>query len=198
MALDQVHEQNNKVIKSTGGATDLVNKHDYSSLIRWEACGSDIARIITEFEESEGKPFAKRALSTKHHENNNIFCKNFEFDIKILSRGLPINPFMSTKLHKTNNDSIVVPDFMFERIKSMKDIGETQFKNFVNDCLLFGNKRISADIHTNKFKIWDFSVTDVEKPFAPTNSIISKMRCASEPRPELVEIIFKYEIVDIA
>ena len=33
MAFDQVHKQNNKVIKSTGGATDLVNKCDDSSLI---------------------------------------------------------------------------------------------------------------------------------------------------------------------
>ena len=50
-----------------------------------------------------------------------------------------------------------------------------QFKNFVNDRLIFGKKPISADIQTNKFKIWDFSVTDVEKPFAPTDSIINKI-----------------------
>ena len=28
MNIDQVHEQNNKVIKATGGATDLVNKRE--------------------------------------------------------------------------------------------------------------------------------------------------------------------------
>ena len=104
---------------------------------------------------------------------------------------------MSTKFHETHNDSIVVSDFMFERIKYMEDIGET-FKNFVNNWLIFGKKPTSADIHTNKFKIWDFSVTDVDKPFAPTNSIINKMQSASENRPELAEIIFKYEIVDVA
>ena len=38
---------------------------------------------------------------------------------------------------------------MFERIKSMEDIDETQFKNFVNDRLIFGKKPISKDIHTN-------------------------------------------------
>ena len=54
---------------------------------------------------------------------------------------------MSTKLHKINNDSVVVFDFMFERIKSMQDIGETQFKNFVSVRLIFGKKPISADIH---------------------------------------------------
>ena len=47
---------------------------------------------------------------------------------------------MSTKLYKTNNDSIVVPDFMFERIKSMEDTGEIQFKNFVDDRLIFAKK----------------------------------------------------------
>ena len=47
---------------------------------------------------------------------------------------------MPRKLHKINNDSTVVPDFMFKSIKSMLDIGETQFKNFVNDCLIFGKQ----------------------------------------------------------
>ena len=114
-------------------------------MIRWETCGPDIAKIITEFGEPEEKPLAKSALSTKHHEGNDIFCKNFEFDTKTLSKGLPINPFMSTKLHKINNDSIAVPDFMFERIKPMEDIGETQFKNFVNNPIIFGKKSISAE-----------------------------------------------------
>ena len=86
---------------------------------------------------------------------------------------------MSTKLTEINNDSIVVPDFMFERIKSMEDIGEAQFKNFVKDRFIFG-KKPQIDICTNKFKIWDFSVTDVEKPFALTNSMIIKMRSTSE------------------
>ena len=49
MVLDQVHEQNNRVIKSIGGASDLVNKQTESSLIRWETCEPDIARIINEF-----------------------------------------------------------------------------------------------------------------------------------------------------
>ena len=52
----------------------------------------------------------------------------------------------------------------FERIKYMEDIGEIQFKDFVNDGLIFEKKPVSANIHTNKFKIWDFSVTDVKKP----------------------------------
>ena len=59
---------------------------------------------------------------------------------------------MSTKLDKTNSDSIVAPEFMFKRIKSMVDIGETEFNNFVNDRLIFGKKshQTSTQI-TSKF-----------------------------------------------
>ena len=51
IATDQVHEENNKVIKGYGGATVLLNKEDESALIRWETCGPDIARIVSEFED---------------------------------------------------------------------------------------------------------------------------------------------------
>ena len=46
MALDQVNEQNNRIVISCGGATDIDNKVDESALIRWEKCGPDIARLI--------------------------------------------------------------------------------------------------------------------------------------------------------
>ena len=46
--------------------------------------------------------------------------------------------------------------------------------------------------------MWDFSETDNEKPFAPTNSTINKMRSACEHRPELAENVFRYEILDVA
>ena len=35
MGLNQIHEQNNKLIKGCGGASDLLNKVDNSALIRW-------------------------------------------------------------------------------------------------------------------------------------------------------------------
>ena len=52
MALDQVHEQNNRPIKNQGGASGLLNVQNDSSLIRWETCVPELARIITEFEEA--------------------------------------------------------------------------------------------------------------------------------------------------
>ena len=51
IALDQVHEQNNKVIKGSGGSKHLLNRTDESGLIRWESVGTDIASIICKFED---------------------------------------------------------------------------------------------------------------------------------------------------
>ena len=64
VAIDQVHEQNNKVIKSSGGAKHLLNVCDDSGLIRWETVGSDVARILTEFQETIDKPVVMGVKST--------------------------------------------------------------------------------------------------------------------------------------
>ena len=105
MGLDQVHGQNNAVIKGCGGATDIVNKVDDSTLIRWETCGPDIARLILEFEnsiESDPQPGVARA---KHHEDNTSFQKK-----SILCKGFAINPFLQDKLSKMNNPKVLIPD----------------------------------------------------------------------------------------
>ena len=80
---------------------------------------------------------------------------------------------MPTKLHKINNDSVVATDVMFERIKSMQDIGETQFKNFVSVCLIFENKPISGDIHEQAKRscfqsgyLWVEAIEDIPLPDA--------------------------------
>ena len=51
MRLDQIREQNNKLIKGFGGASDLLNQVEDSALIHWETCSPDIARVILEFED---------------------------------------------------------------------------------------------------------------------------------------------------
>ena len=110
MGLDQVHGQNNAVIKGCGGATDLVNKVDDSALIRWEKCGPDIARLILEFEnsmESDPQPGVARA---KHHEDNTSFQKKIASDVSVLCKGFAINPFLQDKLSKMNNPKVLIPD----------------------------------------------------------------------------------------
>ena len=48
MAPDQLHEQNNRVIKMFGGATAFLNREDQPGLERWGLCSSELASIIAD------------------------------------------------------------------------------------------------------------------------------------------------------
>ena len=76
MAPDQVHEQNNEVIKGTSGVTHLLNRFDTSGLERCELCGHEISRIITKFESDMTYNIANVG-QVKHHEHNPAFQNRF-------------------------------------------------------------------------------------------------------------------------
>ena len=46
MGLDQIHEQNNKLVKGCEEANDLLNKVDDSA----QTCSPEIARVILDFD----------------------------------------------------------------------------------------------------------------------------------------------------
>ena len=46
IALDQLHEQNNKVIKGKSGPTSVINRKDESALNRWTLSGPGLAEIF--------------------------------------------------------------------------------------------------------------------------------------------------------
>ena len=78
IALDQVHEQNNKVIKGQGAAASVLNSQNDSALILWETCGPEVARIVSEFEELiDNYCSSERSSGTKYHEVNENFRTNF-------------------------------------------------------------------------------------------------------------------------
>ena len=55
MALDEVHEQNNTIIKGIGGATPLVNRSDESPLLRWELCDGEFSKLLRDFGDSQSQ-----------------------------------------------------------------------------------------------------------------------------------------------
>ena len=77
MPLDQLHEQNNKHIKGVSGATQLVNRCNDSALVRWELCGAELSRILSEFE--EGINISKGHKIQRHHEDNVTFQNVFNW-----------------------------------------------------------------------------------------------------------------------
>ena len=63
MALDQVQEQNTKIINGQGGASVFLNLEDESALIRWVTCGLEVDNDDASF----------HTTSTKHRKDNEDF-----------------------------------------------------------------------------------------------------------------------------
>lgn len=65
IAIDHCHEQNNCTIKGSGGAVGLTESP--AALRRWMVAGPELARLISEFENSE---LSKQCYTviTKHHD----------------------------------------------------------------------------------------------------------------------------------
>ena len=129
MTPDQVHEQNNEVIKGTSGATHLLNRPGTSGLERWELCGHEISRIITEFESDMTYNIANGGQE-KHHEDNQAFQNRFTSDVKILQQAIVHNPFELDKLTKINNIDVTFDDQVFKDLAKLTDEGKNSLIHF--------------------------------------------------------------------
>ena len=152
MALDQLHEQNNRTIKSSE-ASSFANRADDSALIRWETCGAELSRIINEFEDTF-KPQVKS--SNNHHEDCISFSLKFYSDIKPLYEALPVNPFMAEDdmIFRINDPSAGLPNETFLTMSAIIEDGEKQFGSFIQDRLLYQKVSICSPIHKNNFDLW--------------------------------------------
>ena len=197
MGLDQIHEQNNKVIKGAGGASALLNKEDDSALLRWEVCSPELARVILEFEDSLDKNEIPADSSTNHHEDNDSFNKRFSSDVSRLVKSIAVNPFTKDHLTKLNNSKVLIPETVRGVIENMKITANEQLSSFISERLVSAKVPISQPIKTNKFDIWDCSDKILTSKFLPSKSVLKKMNSACESRRILAKELFQHEINNI-
>ena len=76
---------------------------DASGLERWELCGPDIARLLSEFEEEINVD----KTNINHHEDTPTFQRRFGSDVEKVYDGMVANPFEVDKLTKVSNTNIV-------------------------------------------------------------------------------------------
>ena len=135
MGLDQIHEQNNKLIKGCGGASDLLNKVDDSALIYCETCSPEITRVILEFEDYLDRNEILVESSTKHSESRQPFYERFSSNVNRLIKFITVNPFMQNHVTKLNNKKIVVPQSVRTVIDDLKAMGEKQRLSYITNWL---------------------------------------------------------------
>ena len=130
MALDQIHEQNNKDIKGVSGATNLLNRVDDSGLSRWELCGPDLVRLVTEFENNVDRNDIE-GVQRPHHEENPQFQKSFFDDVQKTISAMQCNPFDMEKLTAVNNTNVHFDDYVYQSISKIELTGKEQCLAFI-------------------------------------------------------------------
>ena len=147
MALDQLHEQNNRTIKGLM-ASNFANRVDDLALIRWETCGAEISRIINESEDTFGP---ETENSSNHHENSSSFAGKFYRGIKTLYEALPVNPLMlkNEMICNINDPYTDLPKDTSVTLSVMIEEGEEQSKSFTNEKLLYHKVSLCSGIHNN-------------------------------------------------
>ena len=93
IAIDQVHEQNNAMVKGEGGAVGLTENQNAHR--RWMLSGPEMARLVNEFEAGMVPDIATKENS-KHHDEHRSFRVSFFKNVKSLAAALEDlgNPFL--------------------------------------------------------------------------------------------------------
>ena len=129
MAHDQIHEQQNAIVKGDGGVIGITENE--GALRRWMVAGAEIARILNEFEDQFHR---QRQTDVRHHEQLPSVQKSFASDLNnaISSFEKLGNPFAedSNDLYVLDT-KVIMPDEVIAAVRSMEDTGKTQFDGFV-------------------------------------------------------------------
>ena len=125
MALDQIHEQNTTDIKGVSGATNLLNRVDNSELSRWELCGPDLVRLVTEFENNWDKNGIEEM--PPHHEEKPQFQKTIFDDVQ---KNYIRNAVQSIWT-AVNNTNVHFDDHVYQSISKIELTGKEQCLAFI-------------------------------------------------------------------
>ena len=197
IALDQCHEQENAKIKGLGGAVGLTE--DPAALRRWLIAGPEVARVVTEFEESLGQA---KSVSTKHHDQSPTIQQAFVKNVRSLSATIEQmgNPFMDNSADLIRIDTKeIMPKHVIDAIKSAHQLGIAQYEAFVKERLDTCQIPLTNTIPRNKLPLFGTYVqtslpnkTKVSALKSDCN-LFARLYLACQTRDGNIEEFFKHE-----
>ena len=196
IALDHAHEQVNAVLKGEGGAVDLT-EHP-AALRRWMVAGSEMSRMIQEF---EGGTFS--AEQRDNHEQKPGVQSAFSRDVvnTVSCFEEMGNPFQdeSEDLMAIHTRDIM-GDEVVKTIRNASKIGEEQFKSFVEGRFIDGSKPVTDTLKKNNLPTLSTPTKKaVSKDKAKVQvlredcSLFSRLYIACQNRDGNLEDFFTYE-----
>ena len=151
IAADQNHEQMNAKIKGVGGAIGLTENE--TALQRWLICGPEISRLLDEFESTnEGVNHVR-----EHHDFSDCVQSIFHKEVKSLLPALgdvgnPFDDDSSDLLDLETN--IAVPETIAQNLYKLENVGEKQFRDFIEQRVWKRSVLLSDTISKNKLSLF--------------------------------------------
>ena len=152
MAIDQSHEQLNRILKGTDGIIDLTQ--DHQSLIKWSLYGSLLNKLIMDF---QAKKFATKQEGADcfYHDEGQKHQEAFFTDVRnlvdtIQNRG---NPFLEVSEYLVSLDGKVT-DEKHAQVDAIYKKGKEQYDMYVEDVILNRNTPIDAPIKQKSFRVF--------------------------------------------
>ncbi|XP_061580540.1 uncharacterized protein LOC133446517 [Cololabis saira] len=149
MAIDQCHEQNNALIKGSGGAVGLTENP--GALHRWMVAGPEIARMTTDFE-NDSTPGENR-----HHEQKPAVQEAFRKQVRSLTAVIEEmgNPFLEESQDLLVLDTKdIMTTAVADTVRNVESLGAQQYKTFVEERLEQRTKPVTDTIHRNKMPLF--------------------------------------------
>lgn len=193
IALDQMHEQLICTVKGDGGAIGLTE--DPALLHKHMVVGPELSRIIQEFE------CKASVCNGKHHEQYSKFQKVFKEDVEWLITAFEDlgNPFLEDSGDLVSlGSSCIMPKEVVETVKTIKDVGEKQFRNFITDRIETQSVPWTSTIHLNKLPLFAYK----PKPSKQKSNFLAlknertqviHMMLSSQSGREINENVFSHE-----
>ena len=154
MPIDQAHEQNNEVVKSSGGAVDLTENP--SAFRRWMVSGPEQARLLKEFEE-ECISNMNDPEPEFHHEEGFSIQKSFKEQTLSLINVLNEmgNPFLDDSNELLTLDTRNVLDkSVLNTVQTIYKLGKEQYAKYHKDVIIDRTCSIHDPIKKNSLPLF--------------------------------------------
>lgn len=150
--LDQAHEQNNKLVKDSGGAVGLTENPN--ALKRWMISGPEQIRLLKEFQSSDKALSVSDSSLDQGHSKQETFKKHVNSLCQsIRTMGNPFLDSDTTELMRIDNHDCV-QESVATSLRELQATGKAQYEEYVNSVLKERTKAIQTPIKKNKLPIF--------------------------------------------
>ena len=152
--IDQAHEQNNELVKSSGGAIGLTENP--SAFKKWMISGPEQARLLKQFEEAYTVKRSK-SDSCYHHEEGFSHQKEFKEQASSLVQVISDlgNPFLDESDELISLDTRdVLDESVVKTVRTVNTLGKGQFTNYHKEVFIDCTRSIHDPIKKNSLPLF--------------------------------------------